>query len=340
MKIIKIALVIVVALIAVSIAGMWGYLRFSGGEPHFAGTCEALELGESAEDIQVDRERGFAYLSLIDRMSLAQGEDDAAAPLQGWIGRLDLDSDDSRVEPALIDPPEHFRPHGISLWIDQTGQRFLFVINHPLQRGADPELVELFREEEPGRFRHVRTFSDPLIASPNDIVAVGPEQFYVANDSMSELTKLVFVDGDSARVVADDIASGGGINASADGTMLYVAETQGQTIRVMRRNPADGSVESIDTIAIGTAPDNIDVADDGSLWIGAHSNIVALVMHFIVGSDAPSQVLRLTPEDGNVEEIYLNRGDEISAGSVGATYENQLLIGSITARRILICTMD
>ena len=339
MKIIKILLGAIVAIIVITAIGLWGYLSFAGDAPHFAGSCETLELGESAEDIQVDRERGFAYLSLIDRLSLAEG----VATTQGWIGRVDLNASAPRVEPALIDPPTHFRPHGVSLYVDSSGARSLFVINHPVERGVEPELVELFREGAPGQFRHVRTFAHELIMSPNDIVAVGPEQFYVANDGATELTKLVYIDGDSARSVADDIASGGGINISADGGTLYVAETSGKTIRLLRRNPADGSVETIAAIPIGTSPDNIDVADDGSLWIGAHSNIVALVMHFIMGAEAPSQVLRMVLDDaGNadVEEIYLNRGEQISASSVGVTYDDKLLIGSITARKILICTMD
>ena len=98
-------------------------------------------------------------------------------------------------------------------------------------------------------------------------------------------------------------------------------------------------------LPVGTAPDNIDVAADGSLWIGAHSSLLGLVLHFIVGTDAPSQVLRMEVDgDGlggdKVEEIYLNRGEEISASSVGVTYGDKLLIGSITARKILICEMD
>ena len=337
MKIIKIALLAFVAIVVLSAASLWGYLRFSGDEPHFAGSCEALPLDESAEDIQIDRERGFAYLSLIDRMSLAKGE-----PAQGWIGRVNLNAEDRSPSPALIDKPAHFRPHGVSLHIDAEGQRYLFVINHPENRGAEPESVELFVEEAPGSFRHERTYTHEFFTSPNDIVAVGTAQFYVANDSNRDLTKLVYVDGDDVRVVADDIASGGGINVSADGGTLYIAETSGKRVRVMRRDPATGDVETVDQIDIGTSPDNIDVAEDGSLWIGAHSNIVALVMHFIAGADAPTQILRLDPGAGidSLEEIYLNRGEQISAGSVGVTYGDELLIGSITERRILICRMD
>ena len=64
-------------------------------------------------------------------------------------------------------------------------------------------------------------------------------------------------------------------------------------------------------------------------------------MHFIAGSKAPSQILRIdaTTEPAGIEEIYLNAGGEISAGSGGATLGNTLLIGSITARKVLACTM-
>ncbi|MDP7296343.1 MAG: SMP-30/gluconolactonase/LRE family protein [Gammaproteobacteria bacterium] len=337
----KIALFFIIVIIAVSVSGIFGYLRFGLPPAHFAGQCETLNLNESAEDMQIDRERGIAYLSLIDRMALAKKE-----PAQGWIGRLDLNSGSRTIEPALIDPPGHFRPHGLSLFIDANGQRTMAVINHPVNRGEEAEHVVLFREEQPGRFRYLRTFTDDLIARPNDLVAVGPEQYYIANDSppnSGETTRLVYVDADNARVVMDGIRSGGGINMSLDGNFIYVAETQGETIHVLKRDPTDGTVESVKEIAIGTAPDNIDVAEDGSLWIGAHSSLFGLIMHFIAGTDAPSQVLRvdLDSKTGtNIKEIYYNRGDEISASSVGLTYGNKLLIGSITAHKILICEMD
>jgi hypothetical protein len=70
---------------------------------------------------------------------------------------------------------------------------------------------------------------------------------------------------------------------------------------------------------------------------------MALVLHFMTGSDSPSQVLQVkTDAAGNdaIEEIYLNRGEEITAASVGVTYDNLLLIGSITARKILLCRYE
>jgi arylesterase / paraoxonase len=155
-------------------------------------------------------------------------------------------------------------------------------------------------------------------------------------------SKLVYFDGDAGRSVLTDVASGGGINAAPDGSLIYIAETGGQRLRVLSRN-ADGSLTDVIKVPLGTSPDNIDVTADGSLTIAAHANLVALIQHFISGAPAPAQVLLVSgsPKAGyTVDEIYLNTGEEISASSVGATYNNKLLIGSIDALQVLICEAD
>ena len=308
---------------------------------HFDGTCTEFSMDGSGEDIQIDRDRGLAYISLFDRQGLAN---DMPVP-PGDILALDLTKTPLAATSALLDGPE-LRPHGISLFIDQTGQRHLFVINHPEDRSTGAEKIERYREETPGAFRHVETFTSPLITRANDLVAVGDRQFYVAQDvdrsSDEKLTSLVYFDGEDYAVVADDIQSGGGINASADYTTLYISETNGKTIRVASRDVSDGSITTLQNISLGTSPDNIDVAEDGSLWVGAHSKILALVLHFITGSKSPTQILRidLSESEPQITEIYLNDGEEISAGSCGATYGSTLLIGSITAKKLLVCEMD
>ena len=343
-------LVVIVAVGSLYVLNRGG--AFRSIEPHFAGNCESLPLDASAEDMTVDRERGYVYISYLDRQSLVKGD---GSNVQGTIMRLDLNREPLAVEDALLDKPSHLRTHGLSLYVDPAGKRSLFVINHPVNRGVQPELVEVFDEVAPGQFRHRETFASPLFNSPNDMAAVGPRQFYVANDKVLKpgldaglqqlgigASPLTYFDGTEARVVASDIASGGGINVSADGNTLYVAETAGQRLRVLARNPADGSVTDKARISLPTSPDNIDVAADGSLWVTGHANTFKLIQHFVNGSPAPTQVLRVVPGDdgaASVDEIYLNAGDQISAGSVGVTYGKKLLIGSITARQVLVCTM-
>lgn len=323
--------------------GLWLYTAVNKEVNEvFAGVCTDLNLeGGSAEDIQIDRARRLAYLSISDRMATAKGED----PGPGTIGRLDLNMNPPTLASAVNDGPD-LRPHGVSLFIDTNGQRHLYVINHWFRADTGEERIEHYLETSPGVFSHEETLQSPLITRANDMVAVAPNQFYVAQDvdrrSGQTLTDLVFYDGAEFSVVANDIQSGGGINISADNQTLYIAETGGKRIRVAQRNPADGTIISSSFIDLGTSPDNIDIAADGSLWVGAHSNVVALAMHFIVGSNSPTQVLRVEIDDETteIEEIYLNAGDQISSGSGGTTLGNRLLIGSITAKKVLVCEMD
>lgn len=351
MKILKKLLAAIGVLILVVGAGTLWLLGRGGAfrdiTPHFAGSCEALPLEGSGEDILVDRERGIAYLSLLDRRSLVQGKD-----VQGTVARIDLNSRPFTAVNALVTKPAAFRPHGMSLYIGPDGQRRLFVINHGQKRGVDPEAVEIFAEGAPGEYVHAQTIRGPQLYSPNDLVAVGPRQFYVANDKALGgglaaglqqagigASPLAYFDGPTGRYVLEDVASGGGINASADRRTLYVAETAGKRLRVLDRNEA-GDVTERMRIAMDTSPDNVDVAADGSLWVTGHANTLALIRHFISGSPAPTQVWRVAlgqAQADSIEEIYLDDGTQMSAGSVGATWHNLLLIGSITERKIQVC---
>jgi len=309
-------------------------------ENPFEGTCTDFSMTGSGEDVQIDREQGLAYISLFDR----QGSSAGMAVPPGDVLVLDLTRIPVESAAALLDGPE-LHPHGLSLFIGQTGQRFLFVINHK-DRDNGTEKIERYLEDSPGRFVHLETLTSPLVTRANDLVAVGDRRFYVAQDADRSgdhpLTRLVYFDGEQYRVVADDIASGSGINVSADGSLVYVSETNENRIRVLSRNPDNGSVALVGYIGLDAAPDNIDVAEDGSLWVAAHANVPALVLHFILGSPSPSRILRIDPSEQEpaIEEIYFDDGTNISAGSVGATCNSTLVIGSITAKKLLICDMN
>lgn len=351
MKILKRLLAAVgILVLVIGAATFWLLARggaFKDIEPHFAGSCEALPLEGSSEDILVDRERGIAYLSVLDRRGLVRGE----SP-QGRVARIDLNARPFTVTDALAATPALFRPHGLSLYIGPDGQRRLFVINHGQVRGVDPESVEIFAEGETGVYVHLETIQQPELHSPNDLVAVGPRQFYVANDKALSgglaaglqqagigASPLSYFDGPRGRYVLEDIASGGGIASSADHRTLYVAETAGKRLRILDRGN-DGEVTERMRVPLDTSPDNIDVAADGSLWVTGHANTLALIRHFINGSPAPTQVWRVAlgrEQADSIEEIYLDDGRQMSAGSVGATWNNLLLIGSITEPKIQVC---
>jgi arylesterase/paraoxonase len=315
--------------------------------------CEAIEIPlGSAEDIQIDHEGGVALLSVLDRRrSIEEGKS-----VKGTILSISLATAASTPVPALSSQPKDFRPHGLSLFTDQNGLKTLVVINH----AVTGELIEVFRKGQSDElFKHVHTLTSPLLVAPNDLVAVDSEKFYVANDSGAEngiekvaemifavgLSPLVYFNGRQFDTVADDLKSSGGINVSQDGTELYVGQTAGESIRIYSLNTDKSIGDLKDTIKVGSGVDNIDIATDGALWIANHTNTLALVKHFgNAASLAPTQIQKLTyhstGKEYRLETVFENDGSLISAGSVGTRYKDAILIGSITERKLLKCSVN
>ena len=315
--------------------------------PQSTNDCRTVELAGSAEDIQIDHARGIAYLSSLDRRAQIAGEN-----VSGTVLRLDLGQELLQARAALSFDPAGFRPHGMSLYLPTDADARLFVISHPAQANHH---VELFEQTINGDFAPIATIEDPLFVRPNAIAAIGPRQFYVANDSGARnwfervqevlfrrgLSSIVYYTGDSARVVDDRLRSVAGIALSADLMRLYASETNGKALRVYKRDLATGAIELLESVALNGSPDNLSVAADGSVWLAVHPRSLALVRHFFNASTpAPTMVLRYDPSasDGaRLTAIYVNHGTEISAGSVAAPYDNKFVIGSITAPKLLIC---
>jgi arylesterase / paraoxonase len=323
--------------------------QFSAFTPAFAGSCVAVPLEASAEDIQIDRARGVAYLSYLDRRGKVQGR-----VADGTVLLLDLNVADARPRPALASNPAAFHPHGMSLYRAGDGTQRLFVISHPPGQG---HAIETFEQTATGAFAPLGRITDPLLVSPNAVVAVGPNQFYVANDRGARngferglellfrrgLSTVTYFDGQSMRVAATDLKSAAGIAASPDGGTIYVAETAGKRVSVFRRDAATGTLTLVERLGIDGAPDNLHVAADGAVWVAAHAKTLALVNHFRDEKQiAPSLILRIATDPKatpRVAPVYANLGEQISAGSVGAVHAGELLIGSITERRILRCRL-
>ncbi len=309
----------------------------------FAGSCRPIATPGSAEDIQIDHRTGIAYLSAYDRRAVVAGKS-----VLGTIMRLDLNSADPVPAPALADAPDNFRPHGLSLLHADDGSTHLYVISHVSE---ERHRVEQFVQAAGATsFTHTRSIEDRLFSSPNDLVAIGEGLFLVVNDTGAStgfqratemlfarrLSRLVMYDNGSSSVVRSDLATPAGINADAE--HLYIAETGGKRLSVFALNDLSGPPRRI--IELPSAPDNIDIAEDGSLWVAAHANTLALIRHFVDAENpAPSQVFRLDTETFEPVQQFLDTGEQLSAGSVGATYAGWLLLGSITEPHVLLCRL-
>lgn len=318
--------------------------------PHFGGTCDAVTGVVGVEDITIDPDSGFAYLSSHDR--------------RAWAAEGAADGDIFLYRPGSLATPlpmphdfeGEFHPHGISLWLDETGPDRLMVVNHPNspEPGGMPlSQVEIF-EIGPARLNHIRTVKTDGPYSLNDVVATGPDTFYASIDKGSE-TKLgrslesylrlsrggiAYGDANGMRRVEGDLVYPNGIQW--DGVHLYVAETTGSRLLKFKPGATPMALELVAEDNLNTALDNLEWDTDGNLWIGAHPQALKFVEHAKdVANRSPSQVLKVTLADGgfDLEEVYLNDGNPISGSSVAAPFERRLLIGSVFEPFILDCSL-
>ena len=324
---------------------LWSAGAFKTIEPHFSGSCTPVAGVAGPEDITVDPDTGLAYISVCDRRALQSGKSG-----QGKIFGYDLTS----AEPRLVDltphgPPD-FQPHGISLFKGPDGKKTLMVIDH----GEGLNRVRIFAMEG-GRLTLKRSLADPLLTSPNDLVAVAPDRFYVTNDhgnvsgilrTMEDYLKLknayvLYFDGLGFSVAAENIGYANGIRVSRDGKSLYLTAVTEKALHLYHRDPDTGTLVHAETIDLDTGVDNIELDDTGDLWIGAHPQMLKFLGHAKSPANlSPSQVLRVSLRPGSppaIKEIYLNRGDPLSGSSVAAVWRDQMLIGAVFEPLFLRC---
>ncbi len=346
-------IVLLMAGLVILAAGWVAYLYWMAGQfktirPHFSGTCRVIGGVIGPEDITIHPRTGIAYVSGCDRRAVQEG-----GPARGAIYAYDLNAVTREPVNLTPDADPGFRPHGISLFVGTDGRDTLFVVNH--QGGA--HRIEVF-ELRDGKLSHAQTLTSPLLVSPNDIVAVGPDRFYVTNDHryrsgwMQKLedyfrlsrSNVLYYNGSEFVEAASGIAYANGINVSPDGKTLFVCSVTEGALHVYDRDPASGRLKQREEIDLHTGLDNVEVAANGDLWIGAHPKLFDFIAyakdHWAV---SPSQVLHLSPDEGggyDVEEVFLDTGEQISGSSVAAVLGNRLLIGSVFDAKFLDCNLS
>lgn len=340
-------ILIVISIIGFILKTMNDAGEFKTIEPHFDGVCTSVYGLDGPEDITIMK-NGFALITSDHRWKALAGD-----PVQGNVFGYDL----KNPEPELINlTPEldiEFHPHGISVFEDDSGLVQVFVVNHTLKGHA----IEVFRYEENQLF-HQKTITDPLLISPNDLVVLDENHFYVTNDhgTKSEWKKTIedylqlarsnvlFYDGKTFRVMAEKLKYANGINISRDGKQVYVAETTGKRVSVFNRESSSNKLTFQQSVFTNSGVDNIEMDNNGDLWIGAHPMLLAFTRHARHSKNlSPSQVVRIfkgSTGGFDWEEVYLDDGKPLSGCSAAAVYGNHLLIGAVFADHFLHCRME
>ena len=328
--------------------------QFKKIEPHFDGDCQAIYGLEGPEDIIVINDTK-AIISADPRRTLSKEkaslysyENKDINSAQGSLFLYDLVNND--LLNLTNDINFEFHPHGISSYTDSNDQLFISVVNHT----SIGHYIDMFKFEN-NNLEHISKLTDDLLLSPNDIVMISKNQFYITNDHRSkrffgkmiedylQLSKsnLVFYDGDKFKIVVDDLQYANGVNISHDKSEVYIAETIGKKISVYGRDNSNNKLALKKTIDINSGLDNIEIDKEGNLWVGSHPKLFDFVRHAKnIDNLSSSQVFRVSIKDYSVSEIYLNNGQSLSGSSVAAFNNNHLLIGAVFENKFLHCFLN
>jgi arylesterase/paraoxonase len=347
----KVAVFIFILAVGFILRTMYDAGEFKTLEPHYSGDCFSVDGVVGAEDITFLK-NGTALISSDNRRSRMNG-----SLAQGTIYQYRPKAKDQKLVNLRPKLDTGFHPHGISVYEHPDGKIFLAVVNHHsggLFNSSEGHSIELFRYEVDSLF-HIRSVSGPLMISPNDIVLINKDQFYVTNDhgsssglmqTLEEYLQLrrcnaLFYDGKKFSVAASGLGFANGININRDGSLLYVAETIGKQLSIFSRDKNTNDLELIESIDFNSGVDNIEIDSDGNLWIGSHPKMYTFSRHMNDSTVlSPSQVYKVSLDQSNsytIEEIYLNLGAELSGSTVAAFYDSTLLIGSVFESYFLDC---
>jgi arylesterase/paraoxonase len=335
---------LVAAFAFITFRDMGGFRTIPADEPD---RCRPVLGVLSSEDITIDPDCGVAFISGDDR----RGTKGVRVP--GAIYGYSLETPQVQPENLTSDLELEFHPHGLDLYHGPGNCKSLFVVNHRSERDS----IEIF-DIRNSSLVHRQSVTDDLLSEANDVVALDDQSFYVTRDhGYSSVwgrwlekylrigrSSVIYYDGREFRPAAQGLVCANGINLSPDGRLLYVSATLEGRIPIYSRDPEDGSLSLQDEIFLDTGVDNIEVDDEGNLWIAAHPKLLDFVEYSRDPSAlSPSQVLKVSfAEDGShsVEQIYLSDGQYLSGSSVAARWRNYLLIGSMFDRRFLVCQIE
>ncbi len=335
------------------------YISYTTGffrtiENTYSGSTQMISI-QGAEDMAISREDQFMIISSDDREARRDGR-----PVHSGLYYLDLSAEDNSPELIRADNDVELYPHGISMIEIDSGLYRLLVVNHVLSgheavSALDPEVRHTIEEYHltVKNLIHIRTHENDFIMSPNDVVAIDDQRFYFTNDHGSK-TKLgllaedflgfrrsnvVYFDGSSYEIVDDGIAYANGINWDPERSLLYVASPRDFLVKVYNIQ-SDGTLEWSTDIDCHTGVDNIELDENGLVWIGCHPKLLIFTLYAGGSKEiAPSEIITIEysgPEDYDVQSVFLSDGKDMSGATTAIPYEQQVYVGNVMDSKMLV----
>ncbi|MBI1393807.1 MAG: hypothetical protein GC152_13800 [Alphaproteobacteria bacterium] len=330
---------------ALFIVALKAHRQFDRLEPDLIGNCTPVRGIAGPEDLQVDPVGRRLFVSSFDKR--------ATNVRRGSIHVLNVDDplDAAGWRDRTNGRPEEFLPIGLHYYAKDEIQR-LFVVN------AASNAVELYDIESDGDLIHLETFTERRLKSPNDVVAIGPNDFLVTNDASagrsSMLGRVQFLararvgsvlrfNGTAWSLVDDHLRFANGIAINESGDRLYVGESAGRAVRIYQRPPGEEIFKLQDVIDMPGAVENLNVASDGRVIAAANPKPLSMALHRRSPEAlSPSLIVQLGSSIAGegpapIKPLFRSDGVFLSAATAADVIGSKLFVGTLADDRFLIC---
>ncbi|KAG5790201.1 hypothetical protein H9Q69_010732 [Fusarium xylarioides] len=214
---------------------------------------------------------------------------------------------------------------GFSAVEQKNGAIALFLVNLRLSIDSDGKLVDqhvhggnatvehFLTGPQATEMKHVRTYANHGITTPNRVAALDDKSFYISNDHgphkfgrrhhlsmILGFSDVTFCDTQSCRTVASNLQFPNGLVMKDN--ILYLPDSITGRLYIYRILP-NKDLEKIDEVNLGYGVDNASIDENGDIWIAAFPIGVEIFKAYDDPYNAhpPSAVLRVR----EVEGVYI-----------------------------------
>ncbi|CAG8540926.1 7001_t:CDS:2, partial [Acaulospora colombiana] len=251
--------------------------------------------------------------------------------------------------------------HGLGIYEDpaEPNELYLFLINHK----RSGSVIELFKHTlNTYELNHVKTFKHELISSPNDIVPVSKDEFYVTIDFYTtgsywkRMFEMFHSDiTNTTEVAADGLYYANGITTNWDHSRVYVGLTGSGELLIFERKP-NNKLKLLDVVKTEHYIDNVSTDPvTGEIYLAAGTNCLDALAYIKDETNTAKKpgfvvfkVSNNTAEDRfygikySTKKILEDDGSLFFTLSVVAVDHNRkvMLMGSYSAPGFVRCELD
>ena len=300
-------ILVVVGLASAGGRALWANGLFSSVTPGFGGACKPVATLAGVQDMEAAD--GTVFLSVGDGHSF--GKDDGVYAMTAGATPV-----------RLAGGPKDFHPRGIGLFKTPDGKGlFLFAVN---QHSTGRFSIDSFEVTDPATAPKLvaqGTVEGGLMINPQDVAAVSPTSFYVANGTASKYAPIhwlqtwgiisggnvLWFNGTSFREAVDGLYGTRSLVISQDGNRVIVGGLLSRSISSLARDQFNGTLSDEKNINLPAGPERLSQDAHGDVWVAGHANLFDW-RGAGGGKPATTQVFRVGLGDQTVQQVYSNTG--------------------------------